>query len=156
MTRNMTTITEGTNTSTSTKVPTWFWIVSGIGLLWNLMGIWNYIIQVYGLQMAEMTEAQQAMDLATPAWVTAMFAIAVFGGTLGCVFLLLRKKWATPTLIVSLVAALLQMGYGMTQMDKGIEAYGAGAAIGLPIAVLGVGALLVWVARKATANQWIA
>ena len=43
-----------------------------------------------------------------PAWVTGAFAIAVFGGALGCVGLLMLKRWSTWLLLISLLAVLAQ------------------------------------------------
>ena len=48
-----------------------------------------------------------------PAWVTAAFAVAVFSGTLGAVFLLLKKKIASTFFILSFVGIVTQMSYGL-------------------------------------------
>ena len=45
---------------------------------------------------------------AMPAWVTGAFAIAVFGGALGCLALLMLKRWSTWLLLISLLAVLAQ------------------------------------------------
>ena len=80
----------------SYKPPLWFWILSALLLVWNLLGVMAYV------QEATMTaEALQAMPAAErallqsrPAWATAAFAFAVFGGASGCLLLLLRTRIA--------------------------------------------------------------
>ena len=42
------------------------------------------------------------------AWVTGAFAIAVFGGTLGCIGLLMLKSWSKLLLLISLLGVLAQ------------------------------------------------
>ena len=56
-----------------------FWIFAAVGLLWNLMGCLNYIMQANADVVAQMPELYQAIIAARPAWATAAFAIAVFG-----------------------------------------------------------------------------
>ena len=97
----------------NTKPPIWFWIVSILALLWNLMGVMSYLEQAY---MTDEMKAQYTADQLTlmegiPVWVTAAFAIAVWGGLLGCIALLFGKKWAKPVLMLSLIAILIQMAY---------------------------------------------
>jgi len=43
-----------------------------------------------------------------PIWATAAFAIAVIAGTIGALGLLLRKKWAHPVFLVSLLGIVIQ------------------------------------------------
>lgn len=39
------------NHSTRTKPPIWFWIISVIALIWNLMGVMAYLGQAYSLML---------------------------------------------------------------------------------------------------------
>ena len=101
--------------NSSTKPNVWFWIISIVGLIWNGMGAMNYLAQT---TMSDETKAaytaeQLAIVEATPAWVTAAFALAVWGGVLGCIALLLRKKWAKPVLLVSLFGILGLLIHGL-------------------------------------------
>lgn len=56
--------------------------------------------------LEKMSQAERLLFESQPAWVIAAFAIAVWGGALGCLALLLRKKWAMPILLVSLIGIL--------------------------------------------------
>lgn len=52
---------------------------------------WLGTVYITKAMQAEMTPAQLKLLDETPAWVTAAFAIAVFGGFLGCIGLFLKK-----------------------------------------------------------------
>ena len=80
--------------NSTNKPPVWFWIVSVVALIWNGMGVMAYLGQAYMSDdaLAALPEAEQALYANVPAWATAAFAIAVWGGLLGCLALLLRKK----------------------------------------------------------------
>jgi uncharacterized membrane protein len=131
------------------KTPWWFWVVSAVALLWNLMGVGAYIsdatmsqedmVANYGQVLADAAAAQ-------PVWVTGAYAVAVFAGALGCLLLLLRKKLAAPVFIVSLLAVILQQGYMwlasgvMSEIDMGMKVM----YISIPVVAI----LLVWFARR--------
>ena len=50
-------------------------------------------------------------------WVTGLFAIGVFAGALGTLGLVLRRRWARPLLLLSLVAVILQFGGWLLMTD---------------------------------------
>ena len=137
------------------KPATWFWVVSAIALIWNLMGVIAYMAQVMMSPEAlqALPENERALLASTPAWSTGAFAIAVWGGTLGSILLLLRRKLATPVLITSFGGILVQMFHEFF-MSKSIEVYGPGGMV-MPIMVLIIGIFLIWFSRKATANGWM-
>ena len=139
----------------SNKPPVWFWVVSVLALLWNIMGVLSYLSQAYMSieELEQMTQAQRELFEGQPAWVTAAFAIAVFGGTLGCIALLLRKKWAKPVFVVSLLGILAQFTYGLF-LSNTIEVYG-NQAIFMPIIIIVVGVLLILFAKKGIQKGWL-
>ncbi|MCG2461402.1 hypothetical protein K8352_11630 [Flavobacteriaceae bacterium F89] len=138
------------------KPPTWFWVVSVLGLLWNLMGAMAYLGQAF--MTDEMKEALPAEQVAlmenTPAWVTAAFAVAVWGGLLGCIGLLLRKKWAQTLFLISLVGILAQFGYSYF-MTNAAEVYGAFQAKVMPLLIIGAGIALLYFSGTAEKRRWI-
>jgi len=142
-------------TNDSIKPPVWFWIVSGIALIWNAMGVQAYLDQAYMTpdKLATLPEDQQAMYMDTPAWVTAAFAIAVFGGTIASILLLLKKKIAYTVFVVSLVGILAQMSYAFF-MSGSTDSFGPGGMI-MPIMIILAGVALVYFSKKATANGWL-
>ena len=80
-----------------------------------------------------------------PAWATVAFAIAVFGGTLGCLLLLLRKSAAFYLFIASLLGAIVQM-----TPHLGMD----GATIGVGAFLL-VAAFLIWYSKQAESKRWL-
>ena len=139
----------------STKPPVWFWIVSLIALLWNGSGVYMYLIQAYNTESFRAMYTAEQLEMAhnTPSWVTAAFAIAVFAGLLACIGLLLRKKWAKPLFLVSLLGAVVSNAHHLF-MSKAIELYGTEAVV-MPIVVIVIGIFLVWFSKKGIAKGWL-
>lgn len=137
------------------KPPLWFWIVSIAALIWNLMGVMVYLGQAYmtDADLAALPETEQALYANVPAWVTAAFAVAVFGGALASITLLLRKKIAKTLFIISLIGIVVQMSYNLFMSDV-MEVYGPGGMI-MPIMVLIIGVYLIMFSNKSIARNWI-
>ncbi|MGB1308308.1 MAG: hypothetical protein ACPG6B_05325 [Oceanihabitans sp.] len=136
--------------NSSNKPPIWFWIVSVIGLIWNAMGVFQYLGQAYNTESWRSQYTAEQLEIVSnhPTWLTAAFAIAVFAGTLGCLLLLLRKKFANILLLISLIAVIVQMGYLLSQ--------GHADNMVMTIIIILFSVLLVLFARKAVANNWLA
>ncbi len=138
------------------KVPTLsFWIIGALALAWNLIGVATYLMSVTMSPegLAAMPEAERALHTSVPAWVTSAYAIAVFSGTLACVALLMRKAWAVPVFLLSLVAIIVQMGYGLFGTEM-LAVQGGTAAI-LPVLLISVAIYLVSFSRSAKDRGWI-
>ncbi|MBA4746587.1 MAG: hypothetical protein H2058_15145 [Muricauda sp.] len=141
--------------TTSVKPPTWFWVVSVIALLWNLMGVGNYLNQAFN-QMAlleSMDQAQREVFERIPAWATAAFAIAVFSGTLASIGLLVRKKWARPLFIISLIAALAQFIHWLF-ISNAVEAFGP-STYAMPVVIIIIGIYLIFFSKKGIEKGWL-
>ncbi len=89
------------------KVHWSFWLLGIIGLLWNMGGAANYIMQTSSDMVAQMPPSHQAIIQSRPAWATAGFAVGVFIGAIGCLLLLLKRRLAKPVLLISLVGIVL-------------------------------------------------
>ncbi|MEZ4854316.1 hypothetical protein [Flavobacterium sp.] len=138
-----------------TKPSTSFWIISVLALIWNLMGVNQYIMQAYNTDSfrANFTESQLALIDATPAWATAAFAIAVFAAALGCILLLLRKKWATTLFIISFIAIIVQNIDGFNRYN--FSDYN-GFSIAMTVMIPLIGLFLIGYAKQAEKKGWIA
>jgi len=125
-----------------------FWVIGIIALIWNLMGVVAYLMQAYMTDedLLALPLEEQALYIDIPAWVTAAYALAVFGGALGCLLLLMRKKLATLIFIFSFISILIQMSYNIF-MSKAVEVYGPGGAI-MPVMIIIIGAFLIWYSKK--------
>lgn len=142
-------------TTTTTKLPTWFWVVSGIALVWNLMGVMAFIgnATISAEALATLPEAQQNLIKTTPMWAMIAFAVATFGGAIGSIGLLLRKSWAKMAFIVSLIGIGVQLLHGLVLSDA-LEVYG-GAGLIMPILTTSIGAFLIWFAGDAEKRGWL-
>lgn len=132
-----------------------FYVISSMALVWNLMGVFNYLGQVLMSDevLASLPKDQQLLYQDVPAWVTAAFAVAVFSGTLGAVFLLLKKKIASTFFILSFVGIVTQMSYGLL-LDEKTDNYGPLGLL-MPLMIIAVGAYLIWYSKKAKENRWL-
>ena len=132
-----------------------FWVISSIALVWNLMGVFNYLDQAFMTDkiLETLPKEQQILYQDVPAWVTAAFAIAVFFGTLGSLLLLLKKKIATTFFIISFLGIVGQMSYGLL-IDQNSDSYGP-MGIALPIIIIAFGGYLIWYSRKANEHRWL-
>jgi hypothetical protein len=132
-----------------------FWIIGGAALVWNLLGIVIYVGQVTMSPdaLAKLTEAQQDLITSTPAWSNAAWAIAVNAGAFGSLLMLLRKRWAIPLFILSLVAILVQDFEAFVLRD----AYGVLGinSLIIPSMVLVIAIALVLYSRHARDRGWL-
>lgn len=91
------------------KVHWVFWLIAVFGLLWNVGGIINYMMQMKPDFVASMPETHQTIINGRPTWATGGFAVGVFGGTIGCLLLMLKKPLAGLVLMISLVGIFVTM-----------------------------------------------
>ena len=141
---------------TRQKPPFWFWIIAIIGIIWNGLGVNQYLHQAYktnGLKEMYLDPKILEMVLSTPSWVMAAFATAVFCGLLGSLLLSLRKKWALPLFIISLIGIIVQ-GYYTIFMSGAMDVYGPGAVL-MPITILIFGLVLITFTQKSIKQSWI-
>lgn len=124
-----------------------FWAAAGLGLAWNLFGIYQFVSTAGGtvesLMASGLTKPQADLYVTLPLWLHAAFAIGVFGGMVGSLLLLLRKSWAVPVFVVSLLAYIV--------LYVGDIALGVFAAFGTPQVVI-----LTTVVAIAIALLWLA
>ncbi|MDE0983777.1 MAG: hypothetical protein OSA52_03840 [Yoonia sp.] len=122
-----------------------FWIVAIAGLIWNMMGSMNYIMQTNPETVAQMPDVYQMIINGRPSWATAGFAIAVFGGSVGCILLLLRKNVAVPVFMLSLAGIVLTVIHATMLVGM------------VPSSVLSVlvGGALLWYATIARRKNWL-
>ena len=137
------------------KPPTSFWVFGGAALVWNLIGLVMYITNVMTPPetVAQMTEEAQQFYMSTPKWATAAFALAVNAGVLGSLFLLLRKSWAVPMFVLSLLSVIAQNVDAFVLRD----AYGLGGinSLILPVPIFVVAVLLLIYSRSCKAKGWL-
>ena len=110
------------------KTPWHLWVVGALALLWNSFGCLDYTMtQTQGdawLTSMGMTEAAIAYFHEMPSWTHAVWAIGVWGGLLGGLLLLLRRKWATPVFVVSFLGWAAGAVYAFA-LSNGMETMGS-------------------------------
>ena len=136
------------NNVIGTQAPAWLRIVAALGLMWNLFGVYQYLTTV-----GVVAGADAAAVAMMPSWVTGAFAIAVFGGALGCLGLLMLKRWSKLLLLISLLG-VLAMDLWMFVLS-GLGATMPPAEMGVTAAVVVVALLLAWLAYSADKKGWL-
>lgn len=126
-----------------------FWIIGVIALIWNGMGVNAYLQQAFKTEayITDLSADQIALIGGLPAWMTALFAIAVFAGVIGAIALLMRKKIAAIILCISFAAATIQQLYwlfGTEAADVFIEKN----VYLMPILVIVFSAFLAWYSKN--------
>lgn len=103
--------------SGNAKLPLHFWIVSGLSLLWNALGAYDYVMtqtrnEAY---LAMFTREQRAHFESFPVWMEAAWAIGIWGAVAGSLLLLLRNRHAVTAFALSLaglaVSTFWQVAY---------------------------------------------
>lgn len=134
---------------TETKKPTaLFWVIAIVALVWNIFGVLAYLGQAFMTEetLKMLPTAEQELYAATPSWVTAAFAIAVWFGLLGAIALLIKKRFAYPLFLLSLLGVIGQQVHSYFLSDT-LEVYGNQAII-MPVIVLILSIVFVWYSKK--------
>ena len=135
--------------------PRSFYVISGVALVWNLIGLMQYVMRVTmtDASIVALPADQQAFVNGTPSWALAAFAIATNAGALGCLLLLLKKSWAYPLFIISLLGILVQDVHGFALSD-GMAVSGSVGVV-IAVLVLLISIFLIWYAKGAKEKGWI-
>ncbi len=112
------------------------------------MGVINYLMQTNADALSGYPEAARALVEGRPAWATGAFAIAVFGGALGCLLLLFKKSFANYLFVASLLGVIV----------TNIHTFSAGGSTGISVGSLMsfvVAVFLIWYSKQAESKGWI-
>ena len=131
-----------------------FWIIGAVALIWNIMGAINYIVQMNSDVVAAMSETHRAIIEGRPAWATGGFAIAVFGGALGCLLLLLRKPAAYYFFIASLLGMIVTMTHTIGIAGSTVD-FSVFEILMMILMPLVVAVFLIWYSKLAESKGWI-
>ncbi len=130
-----------------------FWAIGAVALIWNVVGVINFFMQMNPDVLAAYRESERAIIEGRPAWATGAFAIAVFGGALGCILLLLRKSAAYYLFIASLLGVIVQMTPHLGMVGSTInDPFEVVMMILMPLVVA---AFLIWYSKQAESKGWI-
>lgn len=138
------------------RTPWHLWVIAILAVLWNAMGAFDYLMtqtQNEGY-MDQFTPEQLEFFYGFPAWVVAFWAIAVWGGVLGAVLLLLKKKLAVPVFLVSFLSMVVTTFHNYF-LSNGMEVIGSDPT-GIVFSVLiFIFALFLYLYSKAMAGRGV-
>ena len=142
----------------TTKPGTAFWVIGGLLAVWNLSGLYQYYtfstLERDALEAAGgFTAAQLDHVFNTPMWAHSAYAIAVNAGVLGVIFLLLRKAWAIPMFVISLVGAILQFADAYL-LRNGLELFERILLV-IPALVILICVFEIWYSLRAKGRGWL-
>lgn len=131
------------------ETPKSLWIIGVIALLWNAVGAVDYVMtktqnEAY---MSQFTPEQLEFFYAIPWPIVAAWAIAVWGGVLGAILLLLRKRLAVPVFLVSFIAMVITSFHNFV-LSNGLEAIGDPFSLVFSAVIFVVALLLYLYSRK--------
>ena len=140
---------------TTSATPNWFKPALWAALIWNLLGVFAFIMHLMMTpeMISKLPLDQQAAYSNVPLWSTIAFAVAVFGGTLGCILLLAKNAFATPTFALSLVAIFTQQFHNFIVINS-IKMLGI-SAVFMPILVIVIAFLLLYLSIKSKQQGWL-
>ena len=135
--------------------PDWLKSAAWAALAWNLLGVIAFIMQLFMTpdMISKLPIEQQAAYSNIPLWSTIAFAIAVFGGALGCILLLLRKAIARDVFALSLIAIFIQQFYNFIVINS-IELLGA-SAVFMPLFVIVIAITLLLLSHTGKQQAWL-
>jgi len=129
--------------------PHWsFWVICIVALVWNVMGSINFVMQTNPEMVSNYPEAAQSLIASRPLWATITFSIAVFGGVLAEILLLLKKSVAYYLFVASFLGALITNIHTF-QVSGAVDIW-VGSLMSLIIA-----AFLIWYSKLAKRKSWV-
>jgi hypothetical protein len=137
------------STVQSTKAPWHIWVVGVGSLLWNSVGALDFVMtqsrnKAY---MSGLTAAQLDYYYGIPLWVVATWGIAVWGGVLGSLLLLLRKRQAFHLFLASSICMVLT-DINSFVLSDGLKVMGGAGALIFASVIFVIGVLLLVYTRS--------
>ncbi|MEZ5921109.1 MAG: hypothetical protein R3C60_07110 [Parvularculaceae bacterium] len=139
----------------NTAAPQWFKWAAWAALLWSLLGVASYLMDVTTSPeaLAKLPEAQQELYANRPAWIVGVYAVSVFSALAGAIALLLGKNWARPALALSLASVIVQF-FSIIFVFNLIALIGWSATI-FPAVIVILGAAMLWLAQTGSKKGWL-
>jgi len=132
------------------RTPVHLWIVGILALIWNGIGCYDYLMTRmrntdYFASMMPGTDPNAVLAYidSFPVWAQAGWAFGVWGGLLGAVLLLIRSRYSVWAFALSLVGAVLGLGYQIAN-PGGPAAMHEGAGAVMPYIIIAIAAFLAW------------
>jgi hypothetical protein len=139
----------------TTRIPWHLWAVGGIALLWNAVGALDFVMTQTksDAYMSGFTPEQLAFFYELPPWVVAAWGIGVWGGVLGALLLLFRRRLAAWVFLASLLAVVATTFHNYVLSNR-MEVNGDAFSLGFTALIFLV-ALGLFVYTRAMENRGI-
>jgi hypothetical protein len=142
------------------RTPLHLWIVGGLATLWNCMGPLDYTMTRLhndGWLKASMptVDPQSVYSYidSFPIWASTGWALGVWLGLAGSILLLMRNRWAVPAFGISLIGAIVGLGYQFMNPPNW-PGMGSGMSAIMPIVIIVV-AIGLFLYARAMSNRGI-
>ncbi len=134
----------------------WFRIVAVLFVLWGLAGVYAFYVQATmgATALAALSDYDRRFHLALPVWFDWVYGIATWGGLLGSIALLMRRRWAAGLFAASLLAVAVQFGWVFAATDL-IAVKGAGATVPFPLVIFAIALFQLATARHGISRGWL-
>lgn len=133
------------------RTPIWYWIVAVLALLWNSVGVIDYVMTQTKNEgyLAGFTPEQLAYFEAFPSWYVAVWALAVFTAFFGSIALLARTRFAVHLFTASIVLFVINViyGYGFLDGYSMMGAFGAVFSFVIFLTLAGANLFARWATR---------
>ncbi len=141
--------------TTRARTPAHLWAVGVVSLMWNSFGCVDYTMSkldpVAYMQSVGMGEAEIAYTQALPAWLSAFWALGVWGSLVGSILLLLRSRHAVTAFAVSLLGLAVTQVYNL--FDSTVpESMNLGAMMVMNLVIWASLLFFLWYARRMKAD----
>ena len=135
-----------------------YWLIAVVSLLWNAFGAVDYTMtrtRNIAYLKAGMPDADPQSVLAYvdgfPLWVQIGWGMGVWGAIAGSILLLMRSRWAATAFAVSLMGAMISLGYQFVNPPTAF-ASPSGFAKVVPVLIIVIAAGLYYYARRQRAS----
>ena len=130
----------------------WFKFAAGASILFMLIGCAGYVMDVT-TDPASLELDQRALADSRPTWQVAAYALAVWVGLAGTIFLFLRRKIAEPLLLVSLVACVFTfLPYFVVPAVRDLVST---SDIAFGLVIIAITWTIFWFARHSRQRGWL-
>ena len=125
-----------------------FWLICVLGLVWNAMSCMNFVMQFNSEMLINYPEEARKLVETRPAWSTVAFAVAVFGGLVGDVLLILKRKLALYIFSISVLGVLSTNIHTLQITTSPNILVGSGMS-------LAIGSFFIWYVTFCKNRSWL-
>lgn len=141
---------------TSTSQPNaLFWGIAVIALLWNVMGLFQFIMPLVNpeLMLEGYNDASRALFYNLPTWYWIVFGIATITGFIAAIAQLLRKPVAVAVFFISMLAVFVVEAYWILATGA-IEVMGITTII-MPFLVVVLSVVFYALSKRFARRGWL-